>query len=208
MAISEPRAQAEAGFGRRILVQTIAHGLYDNVPPWTARVAGRNRRAPENSRGHRGRLTPSLCAGKPWTKQRQALAASSKIPKIALCSLQVASGEHHHAQHHHLLRRHRQRDFREHFQCAEALSLPAQDGEDQPRQLVYYDPGVGTLARPDPWHKFKQDFNAILGLATGYGLDDNVLAAYSFLVHTWQPGDQTICSASPAAPIPCACWRG
>ena len=52
----------------------------------------------------------------------------------------------------------------------------------QPRQLVFYDPGVGTLARPDPWHKLKQDFNAILGLATGYGLDDNVLAAYSFLV--------------------------
>ena len=60
----------------------------------------------------------------------------------------------------------------------------------QPRQLVYYDPGVGTLTRPDPWHKLKQDFNAILGLATGYGLDDNVLAAYCFLVHTWQAGDQ------------------
>ena len=34
-----------------------------------------------------------------------------------------------------------------------------------------------------------QDFNAILGLATGYGLDDNVLAAYSFLVHHYQQGD-------------------
>jgi uncharacterized protein (DUF2235 family) len=60
----------------------------------------------------------------------------------------------------------------------------------QPRQLVFYDPGVGTLERPDPWHKLKQDFNAILGLATGYGLDDNVLAAYAFLVHTYQAGDQ------------------
>ena len=58
----------------------------------------------------------------------------------------------------------------------------------QPRQLVFYDPGVGTLARPDPWHKLKQDFNAILGLATGYGLDDNVLAAYAFLVHTLSGG--------------------
>ena len=29
----------------------------------------------------------------------------------------------------------------------------------QPRQLVFYDPGVGTLARPDPWHKLRQDFN-------------------------------------------------
>src|SRR6478735_8205178 len=58
------------------------------------------------------------------------------------------------------------------------------------RQLVFYDPGVGTLERPNPWHKLKQDFNAILGLATGYGLDDSVLAAYSFLVHTYQAGDQ------------------
>lgn len=59
-----------------------------------------------------------------------------------------------------------------------------------PRQFVYYDPGVGTLARPDPWHKLRQDFNAILGLATGYGLDDNVLAAYDFLVRHYQDGDQ------------------
>jgi uncharacterized protein (DUF2235 family) len=59
----------------------------------------------------------------------------------------------------------------------------------QPRQLVYYDPGVGTLARPDPWHRLRQDFNAILGLATGYGLDDNVLAAYDFLARNYQAGD-------------------
>lgn len=59
-----------------------------------------------------------------------------------------------------------------------------------PRQLVYYDPGVGTLARPDPWHRLKQNFNAILGLATGYGLDDNVLSAYRFLAEHWQEGDQ------------------
>ncbi|KRQ94261.1 hypothetical protein CQ12_17945 [Bradyrhizobium jicamae] len=60
----------------------------------------------------------------------------------------------------------------------------------EPRQLVFYDPGVGTLERPDPWHKLKQDFNAILGLATGYGLDNNVLSAYRFLVTNWHPGDQ------------------
>ena len=60
----------------------------------------------------------------------------------------------------------------------------------EPRQLVFYDPGVGTLSRPDPWHKLKQDFNAILGLATGYGFDDNVLAAYRFLVENWREGDQ------------------
>jgi uncharacterized protein (DUF2235 family) len=59
-----------------------------------------------------------------------------------------------------------------------------------PFQSVFYDPGVGTLARPDPWRKLKQDFIAILGLATGYGLDDNVLASYHFLVENYEEGDQ------------------
>src|SRR5258708_30568096 len=63
-------------------------------------------------------------------------------------------------------------------------------GKTEPRQLVFYDPGVGTLARPDPWHKLKQDFSAILGLATGYGLDEKVLQSYQFLVHNYREGDQ------------------
>jgi uncharacterized protein (DUF2235 family) len=60
----------------------------------------------------------------------------------------------------------------------------------EPHQMVFYDPGVGTLARPDPWHKLKQDFEAILGLATGYGLDDKVLQSYLFPVRNYQEGDQ------------------
>ena len=59
----------------------------------------------------------------------------------------------------------------------------------QPFQAVFYDPGVGTLARPDPWRKLLQDFKAILGLATGYGLDDNVLAAYEFIARNYEDGD-------------------
>ena len=58
-----------------------------------------------------------------------------------------------------------------------------------PKQIVYYDPGVGTLARPNPWRSFAQDFTAILGLATGYALDENVLAAYNFLVKNYEDGD-------------------
>ncbi len=60
----------------------------------------------------------------------------------------------------------------------------------EPRQMVFYDPGVGTLSRPDPWHKLKQDFSAIMGLATGYGLDDKVLQSYLFLVRNFEPGDR------------------
>jgi uncharacterized protein (DUF2235 family) len=62
-------------------------------------------------------------------------------------------------------------------------------GKTTPNQVVFYDPGVGTLARPDPWTKFRQDAIAVLGLATGYGLDDNVLAAYGFLINHYEEGD-------------------
>jgi uncharacterized protein (DUF2235 family) len=62
-------------------------------------------------------------------------------------------------------------------------------GKTEPHQVVFYDPGVGTLARPDPWRKVWQDTITILGLATGYGLDDNVLAGYEFLVNNYQEDD-------------------
>jgi uncharacterized protein (DUF2235 family) len=62
-------------------------------------------------------------------------------------------------------------------------------GKTEPQQMVFYDPGVGTLARPDPWTKLRQDAGAILGLATGYGLDDHVLAAYGFLIQNYEDGD-------------------
>src|SRR5712672_223449 len=54
-----------------------------------------------------------------------------------------------------------------------------------PHQLVFYDPGVGTLARPNPWTKLVQDARAVFGLATGYGLDDNILNSYEFLVDNY-----------------------
>ena len=60
----------------------------------------------------------------------------------------------------------------------------------EPQQVVFYDPGVGTLARPNPWTKFKQDAVTVLGLATGYGLDDNVLKAYTFLINHYEEGDE------------------
>jgi uncharacterized protein (DUF2235 family) len=63
-------------------------------------------------------------------------------------------------------------------------------GKTTPRQLVFYDPGVGTLARPDPWTKFRQDAVTVLGLMTGYGLDDNVIAAYRFLINNYEEGDE------------------
>lgn len=58
------------------------------------------------------------------------------------------------------------------------------------RQLVYYTPGVGTVGRVDFLYRTKQKFLGVLGLAMGYGLDDNVLGAYRFLVENWEEGDR------------------
>lgn len=56
-------------------------------------------------------------------------------------------------------------------------------------QLCYYNPGVGTISRASAWSRFSQKARAILGLMTGYGLDENVLGAYKFLVENWREGD-------------------
>lgn len=56
-------------------------------------------------------------------------------------------------------------------------------------QLCYYNPGVGTISRASAWSRFSQKARAVLGLMTGYGLDENVLGAYKFLVENWREGD-------------------
>ena len=43
-------------------------------------------------------------------------------------------------------------------------------------QVVYYHPGVGTLGQRKTWGLIKQELKGFLGLATGYGLDDEVLS--------------------------------
>lgn len=58
------------------------------------------------------------------------------------------------------------------------------------KQLVFYNPGVGTIGRTNPWRRLRQKAWGILGLATGYGLDENVLSAHKFLVQNWREGDQ------------------
>ena len=49
-------------------------------------------------------------------------------------------------------------------------------------QIVYYDQGVGTLGQTSRWGRWTQTLRSVVGLATGMGLDDNVLRAYGFLV--------------------------
>lgn len=60
--------------------------------------------------------------------------------------------------------------------------------EKSDRQLVYYDPGVGTFGAENAWLRFWRKAVEIWGLATGWGLDHNVKEAYRFLVENYEAG--------------------
>lgn len=58
------------------------------------------------------------------------------------------------------------------------------------QQRVYYDPGVGTVGASEDWVRWKSNTERVLGLATGYGLDNNVLNAYRFILREYKRGDE------------------
>ena len=58
------------------------------------------------------------------------------------------------------------------------------------QQRVYYHPGVGTIGLQNPWGRFKQKASATLGVATGAGLDADVLGCYRFLCQNYNDGDR------------------
>jgi len=53
-------------------------------------------------------------------------------------------------------------------------------------QLVYYDPGVGTIGDENAWLRPRSGLQEFWGLATGWGLDANVKEAYRFLVENYR----------------------
>lgn len=58
------------------------------------------------------------------------------------------------------------------------------------KQLLYYDPGVGTLPEPSAFSWFSKKVSEVFGLAFGAGLSWKVREAYTFLMRFWEPGDQ------------------
>jgi len=57
-------------------------------------------------------------------------------------------------------------------------------------QRVWYHPGVGTIGTESAWEAWKIRMRSYWGMATGAGLDEDILRAYRFLVETWRPGDR------------------
>lgn len=60
--------------------------------------------------------------------------------------------------------------------------------EKSERQLVWYDPGVGTIGPENSWLRFWRTAVEVWGMATGWGLDQNVKEAYQFLVENYDSG--------------------
>jgi uncharacterized protein (DUF2235 family) len=58
------------------------------------------------------------------------------------------------------------------------------------QQRVYYNPGVGTIGQQNAWQRLKQEARGVFGLATGLGLDDDVLSAYRFLCEAYEKDDK------------------
>src|SRR5947209_820767 len=58
------------------------------------------------------------------------------------------------------------------------------------RHVAYYDGGVGTLVDPAVISTFRKYVSRRLDAAIGLRVRENVIAAYRFLVRTYQPGDR------------------
>src|SRR3984957_7865233 len=57
-------------------------------------------------------------------------------------------------------------------------------------QRVYYHPGVGTIGLQSTRERLKQETYGVFSLATGAGLDEDILAAGRFLCENYQSGDR------------------
>jgi uncharacterized protein (DUF2235 family) len=57
-------------------------------------------------------------------------------------------------------------------------------------QTIYYDPGIGTIGQSNEWGRIKQSIKSVFGLATGYGLDSDILDAYRFVCEKYEEGDR------------------
>lgn len=73
-------------------------------------------------------------------------------------------------------------------------------------QIVYYNPGVGTIGLSSEWSNVFQNAKGVFGLATGYGLDDTIMDAYRFVCQRYEDGDSSSFLGSAAALIRCGPW--
>jgi uncharacterized protein (DUF2235 family) len=60
---------------------------------------------------------------------------------------------------------------------------------DSPSQVTYYHPGIGTMEPFGALSPLTRKFTRLLGMAVGYGLENDLRDAYVFLMNFYEPGD-------------------
>ncbi len=65
------------------------------------------------------------------------------------------------------------------------LKLYATLVQDPRLQVTYYHPGIGTMEPPGALSPVRRRFARILGLAVGYGLENDIRDAYAFLMQQY-----------------------
>ena len=62
--------------------------------------------------------------------------------------------------------------------------------QDSNQQVSYYHPGLGTMEPAGALTTFSRKMTKILGMAIGYGLNNDIRDAYVFLMRNFQAGDR------------------
>jgi uncharacterized protein (DUF2235 family) len=70
------------------------------------------------------------------------------------------------------------------------LKLAFAAEKDTESQLLYYHPGVGTMAPPGLFTRVGRGIARLAGLAFGYGLKADVRDVYTFIIDHYRPGDR------------------
>jgi uncharacterized protein (DUF2235 family) len=58
------------------------------------------------------------------------------------------------------------------------------------RQQIFYHPGIGTMEHPAALTDIGRKVTRLLGMAIGYGLENDIRDAYVFLMRYFEPGDR------------------
>jgi uncharacterized protein (DUF2235 family) len=61
--------------------------------------------------------------------------------------------------------------------------------QDPSRQVSFYHPGIGTMEPAGALSPFARKFTRLLGMAVGFGLENDIRDAYAFLMQSYDPGD-------------------
>jgi uncharacterized protein (DUF2235 family) len=62
--------------------------------------------------------------------------------------------------------------------------------QDTSDQITFYHPGIGTMEPFGALSPLTRAFTRLLGMAVGYGLENDIRDAYNFLIEKYEPGDR------------------